>query len=459
MPEAARNLRDVEYALDPNPLVGDAEFEAYYRGGEGIKAVRGQDAVRHLALGLDRAPAAPAYKAFLMGRSGVGKSTEITRLARLIRDRYETLRFNVRTQLDPREFTPFDVVLLMAVLVSEETHRLTGKAPEPSLMRALLQWYADDEEKTSDDVTTAIEAAGGLDTKNSWWSKVTSAFVTLKGSLKYNAVRKKESVAYKLTRIDALVNVANAVLRNCAHLLREHNGKQWLFVGEEFDKTGIPSDKQIDLFLVHGGTIFIGLEANLVFNLPLALAFGSRASELPPLPRLVVYDTPVYGPDKQPHEAGRGFARTVLEARVDPGLFQEDQMDRLIVASGANLRDLFNMVREAAINARVEERERVAAEDVQAVILNWRFQFQSRLGTTQFDARPVENEKKIERLMELYGAQDAGIGLNDDVLGILLAANAVQEFNGQHWFGVHPLIVDYLRRAGKILADAPGGTE
>ena len=458
MPEAAHNLREVEYALDPSPLTGDEEFEAYYRGADQIKAVRGQDAVRHLALGLDRSPAAPPYKAFLMGRAGVGKSTEITRLALEIRDRYETLRFNVRTQLDPREFTPFDVVLLMAVLVSEETHRLTGKAPEPSLMRALLQWYADDEEKTSEDVSTAIEAAGGIDTKNSWWDKVVGAFVTLKGSLKYSAVRKRESVAYKLTRIDALVDVANAVLRNCAHLLRQHNGKQWLFVGEEFDKTGIPSDKQIDLFLVHGGTIFVGLEANLVFNLPLALAFGSRASELPALPRLVVYDTAVYTPEKKPAAPGRAFARTVLEARVDPALFEEGQMDRLIVASGANLRDLFNMVREAAINARVDERTVIAAEDVQAVLLNWRFQFQSRLGTTQYDARPIENAKKVERLVELYNSKDAGQELNDDVLGILLAANAVQEFNGNHWFGVHPLIVDYLKRAGKVLADAPGGS-
>lgn len=457
MPEVARTLRDVRFTLGPGPLVSLEEFDAFYRGEEGLTAVRGKDAVGDIALELDRTPTDPPYKCFLLGRSGVGKSTEITRLFRLVERDYQPIRFDVRTQLDPRNFTPFDVVLLMIVLLVEETERITRKRPEPALMRDLLRWFADDKETTHEEVSAAAEAAGGVDTKNAWWGKVVAAFVTVKGSLKYTSLRRREAVEYKLTRLDALVATANAILRNCARLLRDHNGKRWLFAGESFDKTGIPSDKQIDLFLVHGATIFGGLEANLVFNLPLDLAHGSRSSDLPDIPRRILFDTPVYTPEKTPFEPGRAFARAVLEARVDPALFDGDGVERLIVASGANLRDLFALVREASLRARARKADRICVEDATSAILDFRTEMQSRLGTTQHDAMPIPNEQKVDRLTELYNAARTGEDLPSDVLRVLLAANAVQEFNGQHWFGVHPMIVDYLQRATRIPEGSPGG--
>jgi hypothetical protein len=33
----------------------------------------------------------------------------------------------------------------------------------------------------------------------------------------------------------------------------------------------------------------------------------------------------------------------------------------------------------------------------------------------------------------------------------------VQEFNGQRWFGVHPLVVEILAKHGKIARPATGG--
>ena len=457
MPEVARTLRDVIDTLNPHPLIQDAEFEAFYRGEEHIRAVRGQDAARRLQIGLGKSSETQPYKAFLLGRPGVGKSTELTRLFRMVKDGYQPLRFDVQRELDARNFTPFDVVLLMMVRLAEETKNVTGYAPAASLIKRLLEWFSEGTETEFSEIKTAIEASAGIDTKDTWWNKIVSAFVTVKGSLAYNGSRQQKVVQYKLTRIDGLIETANSILRNCNRLLRDYNGKQWLFAGESFDKTGIPSDKQIDLFLVYGATIFGGLEANLIFNLPLALAFGERASELPSLSKLIIFDTPVYRPDKSPHKEGRAFVRTILEARVDPALFETDQMERLIVASGGNLRDLFSILIEAGVNALEEGRERIAEDDVLRVILAWRAQFQSRLGNTQFDPSPVPNERKVERLVELYNSPDTSTALSDDVLRVLLTANAVQQFNGQYWFAVHPLIVEYLKRANLVPVEALGG--
>ena len=40
--------------------------------------------------------------------------------------------------------------------------------------------------------------------------------------------------------------------------------------------------------------------------------------------------------------------------------------------------------------------------------------------------------------------------MTNPVLYSLLSARAVQEFNGQRWFGVHPLVVDVLAAQGKL---------
>lgn len=449
-------LADLPSSMKTEPLIDDAEFEAFYRGGPALKRVRGQDAVAFMKVGLDRRPHDPFYKVFLMGRSGVGKSTEITRLLREVKSTYAGVRFSVRKELDPKSFTPFDVILLMMILLLEETKAITGKEPSKQLIADLLEWFADDREVITSEVRAGVEAAAGFDTKDTWWGKVVAAFASIKGSLSYAQQRKTEVVEYKLTRISELVRTANAIIAECRRLLHEYDGRDWLFIGEEFDKSGVPSERTIDLFLNHGNAVFQDLRTNLIFNMPLGLAFGARNAELPPLTQQVLYDTPVFTRDRYPHEEGRAFAREIVLARADASLFAEGQLDRLIVASGANLRELFSMILEAATVARVEGRSQISTEDVTEVLLRWTSTYESKLGQTQYDVVKVENAEKIDRLERIYRRDDPAAELPDDVLGILLAANAVQEFNGTHWFAVHPLMVRVLAKFCD-LGEAEGG--
>jgi len=459
MTEPAKELADLTSTMSLEPLIDDNEFEAFYRGEDSFKKVRGQDAVAFMKIGLERKVTDPFYKVFLMGRSGVGKSTEITRLLREVKSKYVGIRFSVRKDLDPKNFAPFDVILLMMILLCEKTKDITGKDPEKQLVSNLLGWFADDTETVTKEVKSGIEAATGIDTTGSWWDKAVGAFVSLKGSLSYSAQRRQETVAYKITRIAPLVDTANAIIRNCRSLLHNHNGKDWLFIGEEFDKFGVPPEKTIDLFLVHGNSIFQDLQTNLIFNMPLALAFGSRYNEIPNLAKQDIFDTPVFTKDRQPNNDGMEFARNVVQARANDNLFGANQLDRLIVASGANLRDLFSMITEAALNARVDRSETIESPHVDIVVSKWIYQFKSKLGTTQYDTVKVPNNDKIERLKSLYDGSDPTAELSDDVLGILLQANAVQEFNTQHWFALHPLMVRVMQDMSQISRAALGGAK
>src|SRR5207248_2071669 len=106
-----------------------------------------------------------------------------------------------------------------------------------------------------------------------------------------------------------------------------------------------------------------------------------KAAQLP-LQRECIPDTPVFRPDHSPHDEGRAALRAVLEARIASELFEEGQMMRLIVASGGNLRDLFEMVANAADTAalRPGSEGRITYVDAAAAVSDKRSEYVRRLG-------------------------------------------------------------------------------
>jgi hypothetical protein len=139
-------------------------------------------------------------------------------------------------------------------------------------------------------------------------------------------------------------------------------------------------------------------------------------------------------------------------------------MKRLIIASGGNLRDLFGMVNEAADSAILagSSKGKIAKAGVDNAINKRRTNYERSLGVGPFDKAQLTYPLKAQRLLEIYHQQpDARIP--DAVLYSLLTARAVQEFDGDRWFGVHPLVVDILQKQGRLQPDesgkVPGGTE
>jgi hypothetical protein len=151
--EPAAKLEDIYRTVSTEPLMERAEFEAYYRGD--LNRVRSGDQVAHLKMGLKRQFGALPFKQFLMGHSGVGKSTELTRLCNQVEDQFQAVRFSATTELDPGNFRPFDVLLLMMARLGEETVRVVGKKPSSELQAAILSWF----EPATVTVTTQAQAS------------------------------------------------------------------------------------------------------------------------------------------------------------------------------------------------------------------------------------------------------------------------------------------------------------
>jgi hypothetical protein len=84
--------------------------------------------------------------------------------------------------------------------------------------------------------------------------------------------------------------------------------------------------------------------------------------------------------------------------------------------------------------------------------------YRMRLGQSPYDARQLPYPEKATRLVAVYnGTPDSFVP--DAVLYSLLRGRAVQEFNGQGWFGVHPLVVDLLKEQQHLKPQDHGGTE
>lgn len=464
----ATTLDEVYETLTPEPLQTREELAAFY--GEGLNKVRGSDKVAVMELGLKRAHGKNFYKAFLMGHSGVGKSTELSRLVHRVQDRYQPIRFDVRDDLDPVNFKPFDVLLLMMIRVVEDTGTAiadggAGSAPPDQLLQDIAGWFATETISTATSTQTNLQgSAGAGPPAQSLLAKLTGLFAHVKGEIKFVADRKKEVVEYRLSRIYVLIDLLNRLLVDCYDRLRQgQDGREWLFIGESFDKPGVPIHQTEDLFLNYGH-IFQDLRAHLVFDIPVGLVHSSKGASVSALlgRPMTIPDTPVYKQDHTPHRAGREALREILEDRISPDLFGPRQMMRLIVASGGNLRDLFAMTSQAADHAILRGGAgKITAADVTRVINEMRSEYEGRLGVGPYDEERVTYDEKADRLVKIY-ASDPNAQIDDPVLFSLLRARAVQEFNGERWLGVHPLVVDLLHAQGRILPSegeaVPGGT-
>ena len=343
-------------------------------------------------------------------------------------------------------------------LPSQLTRAEQAKSRRTILLRKVSDWFAAETKIVEQNTTIGVQAeAGAGPGADSLWAKVLGLFARVRGEMKYASTRKKEIVEYRFSQLNSLIEAANALMAECNSLLTAADGREWLFVIEDFDKAGVAPQATEDFFITYSNVIR-GLQCHLVFTLPIALGYSPKSVQLP-VPRDRIFcipDTMVFQRNGTAHDDARAAIRAVLEARVDSKFFADGQIERLIVASGGNLRDLFALTSSACDRALLRNAKQVEALDVDPSIREFRTDYQRRLGDSPYDNAltpdghdRITYDKKAELLLRIYNG-DEEAKVPNLVLYSLLRARAVQEFNGERWFGVHPLVVDILGAQGKL---------
>ena len=450
----ALNLDDVYKTLSSEPLMTREEFQAFYRAD--VNKVRGSDKVKMMSQGLRQCHGGSFYKTFLIGHSGVGKSTELTRLSFEVADLYRTIRFSAQRDLDTAGFRPFDILLIMMIRLAEEMSKPEseggpGLEPPKGIVEDIHRWFDTEKIVVATSSGGGINASAGIKPPTSplSWQSLLGLFAEVKGEVKYTVDRKSEVTEYRLSSLSKLISLLNRFLDESNELLRAKSNQEWLFLGEDFDKPGI-SNQLIESLFLNYANIFNDLKCHLIFNIPITLAYSDKATRLSFQP-VCLPDTPVFDQKHLPNAEGRAAVSAILEARMSSNLFASKQKERLLVASGGNLRDLFEMALMAANSAALRDGSagKIQEKDVTDAINEKRSQYTRKLGTSPFDAETLTYEDKAKRLVDIYH-QKAGYDIPDPVLYSLLRARAVQEFNGTRWFGIHPLVVDLLRQQNKL---------
>lgn len=447
----AITLKAIGPAVRPRPLTTAEELAELYR--IEINELRGDDRVARMKLGLEDAyEQGHHFKVFVLGHSGVGKTTELNRLALKVQERFRTIRLSAAKDLDSGSFQPFDVLLVLVMQLVEEAAKDVeagglGYHGSADLLQPLQVWFA--ETTIRQEKTREIEAkaeAGAAPPVN-FFASLLGFFATLRGEIRFASSRTETQIEYRVKRLRELMDIINRVLKVYNDYLRKRTGQEWLFIGDDFEKGGVPPTVIERLFLDFG-SIFNELEAHLIFTIPVELAYSQKATRLP-LPQLVFPDSPVFDQEHRPHQKGREVLGSILDARVSAALFETGQRERLLVASGGNLRDLFSLTSSCSLSARLAGKDKIGASEVDRAISDLRTEYQRRLGESPYDPKEVTWPAKASRLVAIYN-RDKDHDMVDPVLHSLFQARAVQEFNGKRWFGVHPLVVELLEGQGRI---------
>ncbi len=459
----AGNFTELAFALDPNPLVENDEYQAFYR--QEYYDVSGAHAIERIALGLQRSFGQPDafYKAFLIGPSGSGKSTQMSRLIRNLSGQYVTIRFSA-FDLDRQRFDALDLAYLM--MLHTFRYLKSEEGPGEEALRhhtpgGLLEEMKDSlsrETETSKEEVERITSASG----SGALSVVSMLGAKLEAQIRSRTFRARETVAYKLRPMSDLESLANRFFDAARVMVGEASGKELLFVGEDFDKRQVSTDRVRETFVAYGEH-WDTLRAHMVFSLPAELAYSEDRDRLAfGTNRHVMPAAPVFDHKHQPHEAGRKALRSVLLARANPKLFAPGTIEWLIAASGGNLRDLFGLTVHAGDMAEIRGRTAIEDNDVVTAVNEMRREFSRSLGESGKDdaSWPV----KAQTLLDVYQGKGDTERPTRVARG-LLALRALQEYNDRGRYGVHPLVVDILKEKGRgdekgrLPADAPGGTE
>lgn len=436
-------------ALSPEPLTDSAEFAKFYA--ERFESPEA-DSTRVMTLELRKSFGGLYYRRFLTGHSGTGKSTELTRLARNLKDRFEFLRLSAQRELSPFSAQPFDILDVMAALLVGRVQELELEI-DGKLIERVHGWFAEVLETATEirsgEAGAEVEAGFSLAALVGLGAKV-------RGRTRFSSGRQKEVVQRRLQRLPELTGLCNELFLSCNRQLKEKHGKEWVFLIEDLDKKSVPEDI-LDTIFVSYSNIWSDLQTHLICTVPLWLAFGERGARLAVRRRALV-DIPVFDAHHQRYEPGRKILRGILDKRVDPGLFEEGIQDALIQAAGGNIRDMFHLTAEAALLAEIAGQQRIGKPQADRATNLLRNEYLQRLGETEA-ANEIPYETKAAKLVEVYKEGSSRRLVQDPMLYRLLASRVVHEYNDTYWYGLPPLVVDILIQQGKLKDSDKGGLE
>ena len=422
----AVNIEDMLGVFEPVPLNDMEEFEAFYVD---TYEARGNNAVKrmHYALKLSMNK---HMKMLFMGHRGSGKSTELSLLKQDISDQYEVIDYSIYEETDIENMTYIDLIFsIMSRLVKYVEAHKELKLKESDIQKLYDYWYQEKVIQTIDYEDVALNA--GLEGKLSFLKKIviSGGGIFKTGSESKTIIRQtmEPKIGYLIQLLDEIIQKVNQQL----------NGKELLFIIGDLDKLNEKVSE--DLFISHY-QVLLSLKTKIIYTFPVYMAYNVKFNQIKEAADVcqMLSIIKVRDRDKNAFEIGIDTLKEIVYKRADEQLFEEEALRYMILKSGGAIRDLFQMIRDAAFEALVMGHTVIAMSDAKRAYTILKSEYE----------RLIRRNEDAEKLKEIY--QDSKLLTTDDTMMSLLSRGLVLEYNGERWCGVHPAIEDFLIEKGVL---------
>lgn len=383
----------------------------------------------------------PMKHILFFGHIGSGKTTELRRYCQQLcgPDRYLVIEVSVVDQLDANNFEYPDLLMALARALFARLEK-EGITVDPTALAALDAWFWErvKSEQSAEELTASLEAGvevgGGIPFFAKLFAKFTTAFKT-------NVTYKDDLRKVVRNTYAQFSDAFNGFIRSAEEAVeRAGVARRFLFVVDGTDKLG---GKETRRFFSDDAEQLLAIQAHLIYTAPLALKYEGHLvsggdSDLF-LPMIKVSD-----PEGGPFADGIAAMQAILLARADRSVFaDEDQIRRLVEASGGHPRELLRLLK---LCCEFSESDQIDAATVERAVSQLASEYRRFLEPTDF-----ETLARIDR--------DPRQTRNDERTRRLLYTLALLEYDDGEWRRSHPVVrqlAGYLD-AASALDDEPAG--
>lgn len=410
----ARTLKEALNLFDPRvPLSGKA-LAAYY--------VERPDVPTHELKAYLEAMDEPV-KVLFSGHRGSGKSTELNRLAGLLKGRFFIVHFSALEILNLTDLTYVDLILAIALrLLQQATDERILKGRKRGLvgvgmLEDLYRWLTHEiveEEMVSPSREASAEAALNL------------LALKLEGRVKTESSTRRMVRERAELRLFELVSRTNRLIEE----IRSNARRPVLVMVEDLDKLSF--ERAMGLFLNHAA-LLAELRAHILFTFPIALRYAreflqirSHFSERFIVPNVMVYDR-----QGQLRPEGYQVMREIVERRVEPYLIDPEAIDLAVRMSGGIPLTLIQLIQSAILHGLAAGQDRIGLPQMQSAVVQLQNDYRGTL-------RP-------EDYGELLRYHRTRAFVNNERTREFLASLSLLEYNdGEPWCDVHPILLPLL---------------
>lgn len=455
-PEKATDLETLRRVCRPTPLEGPA-LDAFF-----VETGKGRDPHRLIRQCLETALEDERANVLLYGHRGSGKSTEINKFLAERAGLYLPVKFSVLEEMTPTNARADDLILVIGerLLKLAESEALDLDSQRLNEIQA---WFADKTQVETSGRETSMEAAAGADSASSPLNALLGLFARFKAEIKFDS-HNEETAVYKLRkRPGDLLDRINALLREAEFAVnKKFNGaRRLLVVVEDLDKLDLRQARDI---YVNNASLLAGLQVRALYTIPIyllhspeAAVFQSSFSACYSIPMITTME-----PDKEQRGMARapGFelVKLLVLRRIDEKLIAADALDHLVENTGGVLRHVFQVL--DVVSTMVDVAPPIELRHIQYGLAQVRKELWQSIALPydQVPGGPEDVGALYRRLAEFAIQCRNGTKptcVSDFTNQILLKTCALVEYNGEGWFGVHPLVIPNLEKLG--LLDGDGG--